>query len=178
MKASSSHWKKWVFTLIENNEEYLRLVLVLFFSLIFYMDIRPFLCYGSLVAAQKASPKRCAITSGKPPGACQFAEGWGDAGFEAGTAEPQPGALPMRHRIIEKSYMYCMYIQDINRIYPLLHSTILDFMIARQQHLFFIKKTFSDCCFFTIGKANCKDFLLTCKLTKRWRNGTTCTWTA
>jgi hypothetical protein len=52
-----------------------------------------FLCYP----LTEVSPRPSAIPGGNPPGDGQSAVGWGDAGFEPGTAGQLSGALPLSH---------------------------------------------------------------------------------
>jgi hypothetical protein len=50
-----------------------------------------------LLPLTEVSPRPSAIPDGNPPGDGQSAVGWGDAGFEPGTAGQQSGALPLSH---------------------------------------------------------------------------------
>jgi hypothetical protein len=50
-----------------------------------------------LLPLTEVSPRPSAIPDGNPPGDRQSAVGWGDAGFEPGTAGQQSGALPLSH---------------------------------------------------------------------------------
>jgi hypothetical protein len=50
-----------------------------------------------LLPLTEVSPRPSAIPGGNPPGDGQSAVGWGDAGFEPGTAGQQSGALPLSH---------------------------------------------------------------------------------
>ncbi len=50
-----------------------------------------------LLPLTEVSPRPSAIPDGNPPGDSQSAVGWGDAGFEPGTAGQQSGALPLSH---------------------------------------------------------------------------------
>ncbi len=51
----------------------------------------------SSVALTEVSSQASAIPGGNPPGDWQSAVGWGDAGFEPGTAGQQFSALPLSH---------------------------------------------------------------------------------
>jgi hypothetical protein len=50
-----------------------------------------------LLPLTEVSPQPSAIPDGNPPRDSQSAVGWGDAGFEPGTAGQQSGALPLSH---------------------------------------------------------------------------------
>jgi hypothetical protein len=50
-----------------------------------------------LLPLTEVSPRPSAIPGGNSPGDGQSAVGWGDAGFEPGTAGQQSGALPLSH---------------------------------------------------------------------------------
>ncbi len=61
-----------------------------------------------LLPLTEVSPRPSAIPGGNPPGDGQSAVGWGDAGFEPGTAGQQSGTLPLSHhasRFCRKVYM-------------------------------------------------------------------------
>jgi hypothetical protein len=58
--------------------------------------------YFPLLTLTEVSPQPSAIPGGNPPGDGQSAVGWGDDGFEPGTAGQQTagqqsGALPLSH---------------------------------------------------------------------------------
>jgi hypothetical protein len=50
-----------------------------------------------LLPLTEVSPRPSAIPDGNPSGDSQSAVGWGDAGFEPGTAGQQSSALPLSH---------------------------------------------------------------------------------
>jgi hypothetical protein len=52
----------------------------------------PFSQFFPLLPLTEVSPRPSAIPDGNPPGDSQSAVGWGDAGFEPGTAGQQSGA--------------------------------------------------------------------------------------
>jgi hypothetical protein len=64
-----------------------------------------FLCCPSQRSARSQVPS----LGGNPPGHWQSAVGWGDAGFEPGTAGQQPGALPLSYHasLIELPRLPC-----------------------------------------------------------------------
>jgi hypothetical protein len=47
----------------------------------------------------QVSPQPNAIPGGNPPADWQSAVGWGDTGFEPGTAGQQSGAQPLNHHV-------------------------------------------------------------------------------
>jgi hypothetical protein len=70
----------------------------LFFSLyVFGEPAVHFSQFFPLLPLTEVSPRPSAIPDGKPPGDSQSAVGWGDAGFEPGTAGQQSGALQLSH---------------------------------------------------------------------------------
>jgi hypothetical protein len=73
-------------------------VLFFFFSLyVFGEPAIHFSQFFPLLPLTEVSPRPSAIPGGNPPGDWQSAVGWGDAGFEPGTAGQQSGALPLSH---------------------------------------------------------------------------------
>ncbi len=53
--------------------------------------------FSPLSPLTEVSSQPSAIPGGNPPGDWQSAVGWGDAGFESGTAGQQSGVLPLSH---------------------------------------------------------------------------------
>ncbi len=53
--------------------------------------------FSPLSPLTEVSSQPSAIPGGNPPEDWQSAVGWGDAGFEPGTAGHQSGALPLSH---------------------------------------------------------------------------------
>jgi hypothetical protein len=70
-----------------------------FFSLyaFFGEPVVHFSQFFPLLPLTEISPWPSAIPGGNPPGDGQSAVGWGDTGFEPGTAGQQSGALPLSH---------------------------------------------------------------------------------
>ncbi len=53
--------------------------------------------FSPLLPLTEYSLQLSAIPGGNPPGDWQSVVGWGDKGFEPGTAGQQSGALPLSH---------------------------------------------------------------------------------
>jgi hypothetical protein len=74
-------------------------LLLLFFSFlnVFGKLEVHFLSFSPLLPLTEISLQPSAIPGGNPPEDWQSAMGWGDAGFEPGTAGQQSGILPLSH---------------------------------------------------------------------------------
>jgi hypothetical protein len=68
-----------------------------FFSLYVFGEPAVHSSFSPLSPLTEVSPQPSAIPGGNPPGDWQSAVGWGDAGFEPGTAGQQSGVLPLCH---------------------------------------------------------------------------------
>ncbi len=84
-----------------------------------------------LLPLTEVSPRPSDIPGGNPPGDGQSAVGWGDAGFEPGTAAQQSGALPLSHHASQLSHHF------INRLlisdkYNLLLYNFICYMLSTQ----------------------------------------------
>jgi hypothetical protein len=77
---------------------YMYITIPFFFFICFWRTSGSFLIIFSSVAPHRGQPAaKCAIPGGNPPEDWQSAVGWGDTGFEPGTAGQQSGALPLSH---------------------------------------------------------------------------------
>ncbi len=66
-----------------------------------------------LLPLTEVSPWPSAIPDGNPQGDRQSAVGWGDAGFEPGTAGQQSGALPLSHHASLETHRCCRLLKKI-----------------------------------------------------------------
>ncbi len=72
--------------------------IIFFFLYVFFGEPAVhFSQFFPLLPLTEVSPRPSAIPDGNPPVDSQSVVGWGDAGFEPGTAGQQSGALPLSH---------------------------------------------------------------------------------
>ncbi len=76
---------------------------VLLFFLYMFLVNQQFI-FSSVAPHRGVTPQPSAIPVGNPPEDWQSVAGWGDAGFEPGTAGQQSGALPLSHH----ASLYCI----------------------------------------------------------------------
>jgi hypothetical protein len=72
------------------------------YTIIQYIEFFFFIFHNFLLCCP--SQRSSAILGGNPPGDWQSAVGWGDAGFEPGTAGQQSGVLPLSHHASHLSH--------------------------------------------------------------------------
>ncbi len=73
-------------------------IYVYFFSLyVFGEPVVHFRNFFLCCPSQRSAHSQVPSLGGNPPGDWQSAVGWGDTGFESGTAGQQPGALPLSY---------------------------------------------------------------------------------
>jgi hypothetical protein len=106
-----------------------------------------------LLPLTEVSSRPSAIPGGNPPGDGQSTVGWGDAGFEPGTAGQQSGELPLSHhashiepprlpsRIISimgfcrRLHIWSAYIANSQRFVACAHSTPKFNLLAIENHM-------------------------------------------
>ncbi len=83
-------------TVVKNND--------FFFFVCFWGTSGSFCSFFLCCPSQRSARSQVPSLGGNPPGDWQSVVGWGDAGFEPGTAGQQPGTLPLSYHASQEQW--------------------------------------------------------------------------